>query len=155
MNFDWNAIGAGGEILGGIAVLATLIYLARELKHTQSSSHLTSEERLIRAFDDGNRLLVEDANLREVLFKQEPLTDPERLQLYAFAVMKCNAWVSAQNSYDQGQISADIYASASKDVRLVANDWPALLDSFRTWLDRYPEISGYAIFDALREATRS
>ena len=58
MNFDWNAIGAGGEILGAIAVFATLIYLARELQHTQSSSHLTSQERVLRTFDDGNRLLV-------------------------------------------------------------------------------------------------
>jgi hypothetical protein len=39
---DWNAIGAVGEILGAIAVLITLIYLARQVKHGTKQAHLSS-----------------------------------------------------------------------------------------------------------------
>jgi hypothetical protein len=154
MQLDWEAIGAVGEILGAIAVVATLIYLARELEHTQSSSLLTAGERVLRTFDEGNRMLVEDESLRETLFKTEPLSEAERLQLYMFAVMKCNTWLSAQNAHDRGQISDELYAGASKDVRIVVDDWPSLRESFRTWLERYPEVSSGRIFDILREATQ-
>ena len=155
MELNWNAIGAVGEILGAIAVVVTLIYLAKELEHAQSSSLLTSGERLLRTFDDVNRVIIEDVSLREALFKQEPLTNPERLQLYMFAVTKCNMWLSAQNAYDRGQVSAELYSGACKDVQVAIDDWPSLLGSFRTRLERYPEVNRVAIFDPLREATRS
>jgi hypothetical protein len=154
MGLEWDAIGALAEILGAIVVVVTLVYLVKELQHTQTSSLLSSGERVLSAFDDGNRLLVEDESLRESLFEEGELSKPERLQRYMFAVMKCNTWLSAQNAYDQGQISAELYAGASKDVQMVVDDWPALLDSFRKWLARYPEISRGAIFDPLRAATR-
>jgi hypothetical protein len=37
---NWEAIGAGGEILGAIAVLVTLIYLARQVSHSTKQARL-------------------------------------------------------------------------------------------------------------------
>ena len=36
---DWNAIGASGEVLGGLAVLVTLIYLARQIRQLTRQHH--------------------------------------------------------------------------------------------------------------------
>jgi len=36
---DWNAIGASGEVLGGLAVLVTLIYLARQIHQLTRQHH--------------------------------------------------------------------------------------------------------------------
>ncbi len=155
MELQWDAIGAVGEILGAVAVIATLIYLARELAHTQNSAQLTASERLIRAFDDVNRLVLTDASVREMLILRDEPTDTQREQLYVFAVLKCNMWMSAQDAQDRNQISAELYAGAAKDVHMVLLQWPILIDSFRLWLERYPEVSDGGIFEPLREAVRN
>jgi hypothetical protein len=36
----WDAIGATGEVLGAIAVLATLLYLARQIKQLTKQNHI-------------------------------------------------------------------------------------------------------------------
>ena len=36
MEFDWNAIGAIGEILGAIAVICTLFYLSIQIRRNQT-----------------------------------------------------------------------------------------------------------------------
>lgn len=39
---NWEAIGAAGEILGAIAVLITLLYLARQIGQLNQQNHLDS-----------------------------------------------------------------------------------------------------------------
>lgn len=150
MELDWNAIGAVGEILGAVAVLVTLVYLARQLSHAQSSSQLDATERLIRGFDEINRMIVADASLRDILVKKGELSDAEALQLYQFAVLYCNIWISAQSAYDSGQIPASLYADAARDVEIELERFPKLREPIELWLVRYPAVSDAAIFDPLR-----
>ena len=39
---NWEAIGASGEIIGAVAVLLTLIYLARQIRHSADVSKVAS-----------------------------------------------------------------------------------------------------------------
>jgi hypothetical protein len=55
---NWDAVGALGEIFGGLAVLITLIYLA-----------------------------ATDSDLRQTLMKAGELSDDERERVYNFAMM--------------------------------------------------------------------
>ena len=34
---DWNAVGAIAEVVGAVAVMATLVYLARQIRHGSRS----------------------------------------------------------------------------------------------------------------------
>ena len=151
MNWDWDAIGAVGEILGAFAVFATLIYLARELAQTRNTAHLTAHDRIMRTFDEGNRLIVNDANLREALILKGEPSPVQYEQLYLFAVIKCNTWLSAQDALDRGQITPELHSGAVKDIRMTLERWPVLTEPFREWLRRYPEVANGAIFDRLRE----
>jgi len=150
MELDWDAIGAIGEILGAAAVLITLVYLARQLSHSQSSTQLDATERLIRGFDEINRIIVTDASLRETLVKEVELTDAEALQLYQFAVLYCNIWISAQVAYDSGQIPESLYADAARDVEIEIERFPSLREPIQLWLERYPAVSDSPIFHPLR-----
>lgn len=50
---NWDAIGSAGEILGAIAVLATLLYLASQIKQAnrfESAKHLDVHMDRIREF---------------------------------------------------------------------------------------------------------
>jgi ABC-type molybdate transport system permease subunit len=62
---NWEAIGVAGEIIGAIAVLATLIYLAvqvresskaKRLQTVQSTFHLSFE--MVSLFTNGKNLVV-------------------------------------------------------------------------------------------------
>lgn len=39
---NWDAIGAVGEVLGAVAVIATLAYLAVQVRHLKSELHMSS-----------------------------------------------------------------------------------------------------------------
>ncbi len=151
MELNWDAIGAVGEILGASAVVITLIYLAKELNHTKSSSQSTAADRLIAGFDQINRLVVTDASVREVLLSEEELSAADKEQLYTFANLYCNIWFSAQNAYDSGQIRDDLYIGATKDVMIELERFPNLREPIEVWLKRFPEISDSPIFAPLRE----
>ena len=75
MELNWDAIGAVGEILGTVAVMITLLYLARQLNHAVESSHSTATDRLIRRLDEINRMIVIDASLRDTLLKKRSLAN--------------------------------------------------------------------------------
>ena len=63
MELNWDAIGAVGEILGALAVVLTLIYVAKELNHTRDSSQISAADRLIEGFDQINRLVATDSSV--------------------------------------------------------------------------------------------
>jgi len=71
---NWEAIGAIGEILGAVAVIATLLYLAKQLSHAVDSSSSAATDRVIRGFDEINRMIVADGSLRETLLNETELT---------------------------------------------------------------------------------
>lgn len=150
VDVNWDALGAAGEILGAAAVVITLLYLVRQLKHAESSSQSSATDRVLQRFDDLNRLVVTDANLRGVLIKEGGLTPSEEEQLYTFAMMYCNIWLSVQTAYDNGQISEDFYAGASEDVRIELQRWPNMRRGVELWLARYPQVAGFAIFAPVR-----
>jgi hypothetical protein len=152
MGLNWDAIGAVGEILGASAVVITLIYLAKELNHTKSSSQLSASDRLIAGFDQINRLVVTDSSVREVLVSEGELSAADSEQLYTFAVLYCNMWFSAQNAYDNGQIPDDLYIGAAKDVTVELERFPNLREPIELWLQRYPEVSDSPILAPLRES---
>ena len=151
MPLPWDAIGALGEVFGAVAVLITLIYLARQLSHTLRSTQLDASERLMRGFDEINRAVLTDRSVREVLVKEGELSAQESLQLYQFAVLYCNIWISAQSAYDSGQISRSLYEDAARDVEIELERFPKLREPIKIWLERYPNVSDSAIFRPLRE----
>jgi len=52
---NWEAVGAIGEIFGAVAVLATLVYLAKQIRH----KYMQVEQGLL----DRGTLVVETSNM--------------------------------------------------------------------------------------------
>jgi hypothetical protein len=151
---NWDAIGAVGEILGAAAVIITLLYVVKQLNHAIGSSQLNATDRLIRGFDEINRLIVTDASLRDVMLKETELNASEEEQLYYFAVLYGNIWYSAQVGYDRGEISEELYAGAAQDVLIGVDRWPRFREQVERWLENYPQIAENAIFAQLKTHPR-
>ena len=84
---NWEAIGAISEIIGAIAVVVTLIYLAVQVR--QNSEIQAADVRATNFFGmaDTWRIGAESPELSAILAKdraKERLTDGEELQLFAY-----------------------------------------------------------------------
>ena len=143
---NWEAAGAVGEIVGAVAVLITLVYLAAQIKQSNDLARFSASKELMNQFNGLNRLVTTDATLRQTLMKTADLSDEEREQVYNFAMMYCNVWYSMQAAYDNGQIDRELYAAGCKDVQVELDRWPAFRAAVAQWLKNYPEVASHEIF---------
>lgn len=74
---NWDAIGAIGEIVGASAVLITLIYLATQVRRSNELSLFSASKEIVNQFNDLNRLVTTDSELRQLLKKTGELTPDE------------------------------------------------------------------------------
>ncbi len=71
---DWNAVGAIGEIGGAIAVVLTLIYLARQTRANTKAVAGSSSREIWLALSNWNRDIAGNPELRKIGFKaQQPV----------------------------------------------------------------------------------
>jgi hypothetical protein len=73
---NWEAIGAVGEIIGALAVIATLGYLAVQIRENARSTTTSIYESAMDGYIELNRVMLE-ADIGAVYFKS--LKDPESL----------------------------------------------------------------------------
>lgn len=78
---DWDAIGAIGEVVGALAVVATLIYLSRQIRSMQTSAYFQG---LVAVQDADIELRKLSAEYAETIAKAnagELLSDAERYRV--------------------------------------------------------------------------
>jgi hypothetical protein len=61
MTLDWTAIGAVGEMLGGIAVIVSLVYLSFQVRQNTRALRASSTETAVASLRDWMRPLILDA----------------------------------------------------------------------------------------------
>jgi hypothetical protein len=103
---NWDAMGAVGEIFGAIAVFATLIYLAAQIRQNTASvkaaavdaaiTHVSNIRQEIFANDDVANLYVEG--------NQDPTKLDEKSRL-RYRLMMHNILMSISNIYAQSELT--------------------------------------------------
>lgn len=149
---NWDAIGAMGEILGAITVMTTVAYLAIQVKRSNELSRFSSSRDLLNQFNELNRLVTTDSTLRAALMKADELNLDEEEQIYNFAMMFCNVWMSVQIAHDNGQIEPELYAAGAKDVLVEIDRWPNFRAAATQWIVNYPENHHVDIFQPIVES---
>ncbi len=66
---DWDALSAIAALIGGAGVVATLIYLAIEIRQNTRAVRSASYQSFTDSINIPNRMCCEDAELREILAK--------------------------------------------------------------------------------------
>jgi hypothetical protein len=152
---NWEAIGALGEIFGAIAVLATVAYLAIQVRRSNDLARFSSSRDILNQYNDLNRMVTTDSSLRSALMKHDELTEDEKEQIYNFAMMFCNVWMSIQIAYDNDQVEPEFYAAGAKDLEVELDRWPNFNVGVQKWLSNYPENHHLDIFQPALKANRS
>ncbi len=142
---NWAALGAIGETLGALGVIATLIYLAIQIRQNTRSMHEGRRLALAQSYqmraDALQDMLVHAAtsNIGGIIVKLTNAGYPEDLsaldQLDAEELGRFRLWQIAQQShwdnmhyqYQQGYLDEEYYEDAIKErVARLAPTWQAL-----------------------------
>ncbi len=81
---NWDAVGAIAELLGAIAVLVTLLYLARQIRQNRESVESASAETVLSNISNALQNAASSSEVTRILFtgqeNMEQLTEQERGQ---------------------------------------------------------------------------
>ncbi len=105
---NWDAIGAVGEVLGALAVVVTLGYLAIQMRQNTAALRISNENFLIERQDAIIATLVTDPSLAALAVKhdrQEELTDVEHVRMWNQYFRDLLMWELAYNRLKEGHFS--------------------------------------------------
>ena len=94
MTFNWEAIGAVGEVVGGAAVFISLLYLAMQIRSSRRSDQVAAAAGAVSAVDEWIGQIVRDEKLYDLY--QRGLSDYESLA----GRKKADFFCSSCNSFD-------------------------------------------------------
>ena len=106
-------LGNAGDFIGGIAVVATLLYLAIQVRHNTASVRAASRQDVVESFRSFNRLLLEAEGLPEVflrgLVEYPDMEQPDRLKFGAHMSDHLLHFQGAFALRDSGILDAETY----------------------------------------------
>jgi hypothetical protein len=135
---NWEAIGAIGEILGAIAVLVTLIYLANQIKqHTLATRAVTNSAYA----EAGRELNLAIANSPELVramanWPENPadVAPEDQFLVLSFWRAVFHIWANVYRQYRDGALDSAIMTALRKEIStysMGASDNPALISRAR------------------------
>jgi hypothetical protein len=150
---NWDAIGSVGTLLGSVAVLVTLIYLARQIRESNMLANSTMANEITMNFAEFNEVVLSNPHVASLLLKlREPnceVVGVESVELHHLAERLFNIWIQGQIAYDNGHLTGDILSAMKNHVKQTMETYPGLQPAFRNMLAYAPTLN-YEVFDYFR-----
>lgn len=109
---NWNAVSAIGEILGALAVVLSLVYLASEVRIQNREARMASVHEIVEAFRDSINAF-QDPDRAQVFVAGvsafDDLSDSQRLQFIAMSQGILRVWEEAYYQRDEGRLDERIW----------------------------------------------
>jgi len=122
---EWEAVGAVAEMLGAVAVLATLIYLARQIKQNRQSVVSASAETVLSNVNAAYQNAATSPELGRILFiGQEDisaLTDEERGQFVFWFFGYFRTLELAYHHYIAGNFNESMWDGYARHTQSLLN----------------------------------
>ena len=128
---DWGAI---GELIGSVAVLATLIYLALQLKSSNKASRQKSHSDILERRQELLSMQTRDAEFIEIWSKgclRQPLTPIEAQRFTTYGVSFMSHVQDTYIQFQAGLVSEDVW-EAEKTIAAPLFSQPGFID----WWDQ-------------------
>ena len=108
------------EILGGLAVVVTLIYLAIQIRQNTIMVKMSALQNIVQGGVDHNRAIADNPELAALINKAvddpESLSDDEQLRVNANALTLYHHLDAAFQMYEAGVLDADAWAKFAYEV---------------------------------------
>jgi len=103
---NWEAVGAIGEIFGAVAVLATLVYLAKQIRHNTLAMKAGAFRDATEISSDFTKIMLNDAELGKIFPKGleniDSLDDDERLRFTLMLRFQLRRYETVYMQVEQG-----------------------------------------------------
>ena len=147
---NWEAIGAIGEILGALAVLVTLLYLAIQVRQNTAAVTTATYESVITGFNDVNGIVVGSSEVASILYRgttdPSSLNDAEAVQ-YAF-LLRCwsNPWLKLLRLHQGGALTTAEWIPFAEEAAQAFDTPGGILfkNENQLFADLYSELEKYA-----------
>ena len=144
-----GGVRAAAEAIGILAVVASLGFLALQVKQGNDIAQANMRYGLLMAHNEFHDLVVADAEVGELLSRmrdsESEFTDGERERVGAIANRMFNQWNAVHGAYVTGQIPQSVYDNLSASVPRVMSLYPAAIPFFEELLAAYPGVRDYPI----------
>ena len=140
------------RLIGGVAVLATLIYLALQVQQSSRLSRAGAGFAIVTEFNRMHETTLSNPHVVEVLVKveaDEALSPVEErlFRSYAFRIM--NTWNAIGMAFDQGGVSQYFLDRMKDDVVVTCETYPYLAQILERGLEKMPELRNLQIYEKL------
>lgn len=158
---NWGMITALAQIVGAIAVVVCLLYVARQMKEARRQRRIESYHAVLDKVDDFSRLMALDHASSDIWWRAskglENLTDAERVRYFAMLFILFRSWEKAFHYHREGESedwSAEVVTKTMADFTMsrgVQEYWALrkrwYTADFQHWVDnKIKERSGVDIY---------
>lgn len=114
---NWDAMGAIGEVLGAMAVVLTLFYLARQVHQNSEALDRDRDEAVMNRWSEVRSKLLDDPELAQIWLTghrdHSGLTDVENVRFWIF-YSQLTSWMSSY--YARPSVNPDRMADFTADI---------------------------------------
>lgn len=137
---NWDAIGAIGEVVGAIAVVISLLYLATQIRASARQSAATIELNTIAKFTDLLEVNVQSERVSRLLVKAlsgKKLTPDEEFSYLSQLTRVFQSYAITHIAYENKQLSEKQYKNYSKSLRHSCATFPHAQEYLQDWLEQF------------------
>ena len=146
---NWEAISAVGQLVGAIAVLITLIYLAIQMKQNTAAVATSTYESTMSGFNDINVVVASTPELASILnrgcISTDELTEIETVQFNFILRCYANQWWKLYKLYDRGSLEGSEWSNFAKEAAqfLGQPGCKSFCEQNNLFLELYEELEKY------------
>ncbi len=133
---DWGAI---GEIVGGIAVVVTLIYLAAQIRQNTRAVRANTFQGVVDSLTSGIAEITRDAEVTRIwivgLSQSEELSEFDRGRFRLLILMAVRKWENALYQSRAGMLDNAQWEGILQDIRSIVGR-----PGFQNWWTETPDI---------------
>jgi hypothetical protein len=146
---NWDAIGAAGEVIGALAVVLTLAYLAIQIRQSTATAKMAAMQNIIQAGVDHTSRIADNSELAEMINRafDDPskLTNVERTRVNCHLITLYHHLDGAFHMHMAGMLETEIWEKFAFEGPIwiqvpFIRDWyelekMRLTPAFQTWLE--------------------
>lgn len=119
---NWDVIGATGEWAGAIAVVASLLYLARQIHHATQQAKAAARFSFLDAYNDTNAAIFQSTEVSAIYRAglAGEITDlNEQTQFACILANFLNSWSVFHDLHEEGELPDNQWEVVVKDIRAI------------------------------------
>lgn len=117
---NWEAISAIGQLIGAVAVIITIIYLAIQMKQNTAAVATSTYESTMTGFNNINIMVASNPTLASILnrgcMSTDELTETENVQFNFILRCYVNQWWKLFKLYERGGLSRTEWSVFAKEA---------------------------------------